>query len=94
MSGDDKNVRILTKILELVEKRGPEKTCCPSEIARILFSDWRPEMELCRRLAWDLEKEGRIEICQGGIPVKQPTKGPIRLKVKEKSTLMVVENKH
>lgn len=82
MSGDNKIACIRIKILELVEKRGPEKTCCPSEVVRVLFSDWRSEMDLCRRVAWDLEEEGRIEICQGGKPVKQPVTGPIRLRIK------------
>jgi hypothetical protein len=42
-------------------------------------------MKLCQEVAWELEAEGCITVCQKGKPVKRPTKGPIRLQYKPDS---------
>ena len=72
-------------ILSLLAKRGPGKTCCPSEVPRLLFSDkWRDYMDLTRSVAWELESELLLEICQKGqVMKKKDVKGPIRLRLKE-----------
>jgi len=75
--------KISSEILSMVEKRGPEKSCCPSEIPRKLFgSNWREFMELTRYVAFHHAKSGEIEIYQKGELVKsESVKGAIRLKI-------------
>ena len=68
-------------ILELLDKRSPGKTICPSEAARAVQPDeWRGLMERTRRAARRLVASGRIRILQRG-KVVDPTdaRGPIRL---------------
>ena len=68
--GDD---QIDEAMIRLAAKRGPEKTICPSEVAReIAGSDpeaWRPLMGPIRDRAVAAAKTGRIVIKQGGRPV-------------------------
>lgn len=61
-------------------ERGPEKTFCPSEVARQLApDDWRPLMPEIRRVARGL----RLRATQRGKAVDPVTaKGPIRLSLK------------
>ncbi|WP_430449645.1 DUF3253 domain-containing protein [Rhodophyticola sp.] len=60
-------------MMRLAAKRGPEKTICPSEVAReIAGSDpeaWRRLMGPIRDRAVAAAKTGRIAIKQGGQPV-------------------------
>ncbi|MFD9218148.1 DUF3253 domain-containing protein [Streptomyces sp. NPDC059544] len=73
--------RLERVILELLERRGPEATICPSEAARAMHAQgndgWRSLMEPARRLA----TAGMVEITQGGLPV-EPSKarGPMRIR--------------
>ncbi|MEM7696859.1 MAG: DUF3253 domain-containing protein [Verrucomicrobiota bacterium] len=71
-------------ICELLKKRSPGKTICPSEAARKAFpEDWRDYMELTREVARDMSEEELIEICQGGEVVDPAeAKGPIRLRLR------------
>lgn len=75
------------KLLELVDKRGTEKTICPSEVVRALEHDlpngWRAEMDTVRNVAFALAKKGRVHITQRGnvVPIVDfPPKGPIRVR--------------
>ncbi|WP_129717376.1 DUF3253 domain-containing protein [Pedobacter sp. SYP-B3415] len=71
-------------ILSTAEQRGPEKSTCPSEIARQLYpDDWREQMENVRKVAIGLHKAGKVQITQGGKPVDvDHIKGPVRIKIK------------
>ncbi len=64
------NHQIDEAMMRLAAKRGPEKTICPSEVAReIAGSDpeaWRPLKGPIRDRAIDVAKAGRITIKQGG----------------------------
>ena len=73
-----------TTILELLARRGPEKTICPSDAARLLNPDkWEELMEPARAAARRLVEEGRIVITQRGKIVDPAhVKGPIRLKIR------------
>jgi hypothetical protein len=74
--------RIERRIVELVEARGPEKTICPSEVARDLAGgeDFRPLMPHVREAAAELAERGAISVTQRGEPVDARTaRGPIRL---------------
>lgn len=68
-------------ILDLVHKRGPGKSICPSEAARQLSPEnWRPLMEDVRNVAAKLAQAGKLVILQKGEVVSlQASKGPIRL---------------
>lgn len=65
--GDD---QIDESMISLATLRGPEKTICPSEVAREIVGAspeaWRPLMDPIRDRAIDVAKAGRITIKQGG----------------------------
>ncbi|HEX2653531.1 MAG TPA: DUF3253 domain-containing protein [Xanthobacteraceae bacterium] len=64
---------IETTILRLATERGPGKTICPTEAARVLGGDhpdgWGPLMQSVRRIAVRLAQEGRVVITRKGTPV-------------------------
>lgn len=69
-------------ILTMAAERAPDKTVCPSEIARALFpANWRKHMQEVRDAAIELQKDGKVTITQNGQPVDvDHIKGPIRIK--------------
>jgi hypothetical protein len=74
--------RLRAAILELLERRGPDKTICPSDAARaVAETDFRPLMDTARAAAAELVAEGEIEVTQGGkvVDIAQ-ARGPIRLR--------------
>jgi hypothetical protein len=75
--------KIATSILSTATHRGPEKSTCPSEIARKLFPDnWREHMKDVLAVAIDLHNRGNVAITQKGIPVDVGNiKGPVRIKI-------------
>jgi hypothetical protein len=82
----DTEARAREGILELLDARGPDKTICPSEVARALAgdADFHPYMEPVREAAAGLADAGRIEVTQKGEPVRiGEARGPIRLGLKE-----------
>jgi len=74
---------ILTTILTVATRRGPEKSTCPSEIARLLYPDnWRDHMKNVVDVAIGLHNEGKVVITQKGIAIDvNHIKGPIRIKI-------------
>jgi hypothetical protein len=74
--------QIEAAVLAGVKARKP-KSLCPSEIARELFEDWRPQMEPVRQVCRKLHLEKKIVITQKDVPIKELNfKGPIRIKFK------------
>jgi Protein of unknown function (DUF3253) len=74
--------RLRAVILELLERRGPGKTICPSDAARALVGqDFRPLMNMARAVAAELVADGEIEVTQRGevVDIAQ-ARGPIRLR--------------
>ena len=68
-------------IFELLVARGPEKTICPSEAARLLASaeqDWRSKMPVVHAAAALLAKRGEIALSWKGRPLASPS-GPYRI---------------
>ncbi len=54
-------------ILSLLAARGPGKTICPSEAARLIGGeDWRGAMPAVHDAAHELVADGAIELRQGG----------------------------
>lgn len=72
-------------ILAEADKRGPDKSTCPSEIARMLFGDdWRKEMGKVRDVAIGLHRDGKVVITQKEVPVDADhIKGPVRIKISQ-----------
>ena len=73
--------------LDLALDRGPDKTYCPSEVAKLYApNDWSKHMSLIRTVAYDLSKEGKLEVLQKGKLLCQKAtevRGPIRLRIKK-----------
>ncbi|WP_328496837.1 DUF3253 domain-containing protein [Streptomyces sp. NBC_00414] len=84
-SGRRAERRLERAILELLERRAPAATICPSDAARAVYEGdddgWRALMEPARRAARRLVEAGEVEITQGGRAV-EPAKarGPIRIR--------------
>jgi len=75
-------------ILDLLARRDPGKTICPSDAARALGGDagFRALMPLVRQAAGALVQTGRLEVAQGGRPVDLATaRGAIRLRLTKHS---------
>lgn len=71
---------IRAALLDLALRRGPGKSFCPSEVARVLCLDWRPLMPEVRRVAGCM---GELEAVQKGVSVDAVTaRGPIRLRLR------------
>jgi Protein of unknown function (DUF3253) len=83
-----------TAILSLLVERGPTKTICPSEAAKLVAGsdrdkekstrrDWEALMEPARAAARRLVAQGKLFITQHGEVVDPSTaKGPIRLRLR------------
>jgi hypothetical protein len=70
-------------ILDLLAKREPGKTICPSDAARAIDPDgFRELMPLVRDAARQLVAEGKIEVTQSGKRVDlDKARGAIRLRL-------------
>jgi hypothetical protein len=70
-------------ILDLLARRAPTATICPSDAARAVGDEgsWRDLMDPARAAAARLVESGDVEITQGGRVVDLATaKGPIRIR--------------
>ncbi|MBD1875771.1 DUF3253 domain-containing protein [Nodosilinea sp. FACHB-131] len=69
-----------TTLLGLLAQRSPDKTICPSEVARTLSPEnWRELMPAVREVGAELVAEGEIVVRQQGQVVDPKTaRGPIR----------------
>ncbi|MEM1421059.1 MAG: DUF3253 domain-containing protein [Pseudomonadota bacterium] len=76
---------VRAQILALLRDRGPEKSICPSEAARLLSPNaWRELMADVRAVGIDLANEGVVSITQKGEPVDPSTaKGAIRYRLNQ-----------
>ena len=78
----DQQARLRAVILELLERRAPGETICPSDAARALAgSGFRRLMPTVRAAAADLVAAGQIEVTQKGAVVDiAQARGPVRLR--------------
>lgn len=73
-------------ILDLLDRRAPGATICPSEAARAVAADagredWRSLMDLARAAGRRLADQGQIQVTQKGQVVDAATgRGPIRFR--------------
>jgi len=71
-------------ILDLLRRRGPDKTICPSEAARILAGaeDFRPLMRPVREAVGAMAARGELEVTENGRVVDPDrARGAIRLRL-------------
>ena len=75
---------VKTLILRLTAARGPDKSICPSEVARALDPNWQPRMKQVRAAAVELARAGQIDVLRKGKPVSDldNLRGVIRLRRK------------
>ena len=86
MTDEEEKTRLKDAIIALLDKRGENKTICPS--GRTVFGSARgnnrEEMQRMRDVVRELVDAGAIEVCQRGQVVDMSTcKGPIRLRRKD-----------
>ncbi|MFJ9038565.1 DUF3253 domain-containing protein [Streptomyces sp. NPDC102406] len=77
--------RLERAIVELLERRAPTSSICPSDAARAVYpgddEGWRALMEPARRAARRLAAAGEVEITRAGRPVTTSEfRGPIRIR--------------
>ena len=77
----DLEQRLRDAVLDLLGRRAPTSTICPSDAARAVGgSTWRDAMPLAREVAAHLADEGVVEVRQKGERVDVRTaKGPVRI---------------
>ena len=81
---------IESAITSLTMTRGCSKSCCPSEIPRLVlkYPNWREHMNLTRKVAFKMAELGTIEILQKGSVINcsqlSCIKGIIRLRLSSK----------
>lgn len=77
---------IETEILRRTGERGPQRSICPSEVARALApaeAEWRRLLTPVRQAAARLATAGRVEILRKGKPVApEAMRGVIRLRMR------------
>lgn len=73
--------RLRAAVLDLLRRRAPTSTICPSDAARAVGGDgWRRAMRLAREVAAVLADEGVVEVRQKGVRVDVRTaRGPVRI---------------
>ncbi|MDY7099959.1 MAG: DUF3253 domain-containing protein [Actinomycetota bacterium] len=69
-------------VRELLARRAPRASICPSEAARVAGGDdWRQLMPLARTVAARLAADGEVEVTQRGVVVDAVSaRGPIRIR--------------
>jgi len=79
---DDVGARLERAIGDLLGRRRPEASICPSEAARAVDPErWRELMPAARAAAGRLASAGEVEVTQGGEVVDVATShGPVRVR--------------
>ncbi len=73
--------RLVATVRALLRHRDPERTICPSDIARTVGgSSWRRLMDAARDVAAELHDAGVVQVLQRGEAVDPRTaRGPVRI---------------
>ncbi|GAB6985088.1 DUF3253 domain-containing protein [Nocardioides pyridinolyticus] len=76
------DARLEQAIRDLLTRRRPGATICPSDAARAVEpDDWRPLMDAARAAAQRLVDADEVEVTQGGEVVDLASaKGPVRIR--------------
>lgn len=79
----DRDGRLEQTMLRLVDERAPDRTICPSDVARAVgdADSWRSLMDATRAVAARLADAGEVEVTQRGSVVDVRTaRGPVRIR--------------
>jgi hypothetical protein len=82
-SPEGRSARLGAVTLALARHRAPDRTICPSDVARAIGGDgWRSLMEPVREVVRDLARAGRVEVTQRGevLDPDQGWRGPVRIR--------------
>ena len=74
--------RLVATILTLCRHRGPQRSICPSDAARVVGGeDWRDQMVTARAAAAELARTGEVRILARGreLDPSVPFRGPVRI---------------
>ncbi|MBM3589028.1 MAG: DUF3253 domain-containing protein [Alphaproteobacteria bacterium] len=73
---------ITTAMLRIAAERGPQKSLCPTDVARAVSAEnWRPLLGAVWQVAAELARQGKIEILRKGKPIRpDELRGVIRLR--------------
>ncbi len=79
---DDVGARLERMIGDLLDRRRPDASICPSEAARAVDPEgWRELMPAARAAAGRLASAGEVEVTQGGAVVDVAgARGPVRVR--------------
>jgi hypothetical protein len=80
---EETDARLEAAILDLLGRRAPGATVCPSDAARAVgpVDGWRELMDPARRAAQRLVDVGEVEVTQGGEVVDLASaRGPVRIR--------------
>jgi hypothetical protein len=83
LGGGSAATRLRAAILALAQHRGLNSSICPSDAARAVGGDgWRKLTEQSRSIAFELARDGDVEITQRGAALDpdRPSRGPIRIR--------------
>lgn len=74
---------IRNRILTFTKKKGPDRSICPSEVTRDLFTDvWKNHLDDVKHVAGELQNENLIKVTQNGRDIRiDEASGPIRLSI-------------
>ena len=82
--------RVVAAVRSLLQARGPSKSICPSDAARVAGGgEWRQLVPVARDVARDLARDGAVVVTAGGERL-DPTatwSGPVRIRLSEGTTL-------
>ncbi|WP_092501975.1 DUF3253 domain-containing protein [Agrococcus jejuensis] len=79
----DRDADLERTMLRLVDERAPDRTICPSDVARAVgdADSWRSLMDATRAVAARLADAGEVEVTQRGTVVDARTaRGPVRIR--------------
>jgi hypothetical protein len=79
---DGERERLRAILLALVARRAPDRTICPSDVARARGGDaWRARLDLVRDIARELARQGTVRVSQRGeaLDPDEAWRGPIRI---------------
>jgi hypothetical protein len=84
---DELAERVRASVIELLNMRGPGRSICPSEAARMLAMrigvHWQDLMRLVRTVAARMADSGEIEVLQHDAVVDiADVRGPVRLRMR------------
>ena len=75
--------RAIAAIDALLAHRGPDRSICPSDVARVVAGDgWRDRMDAVRQVAKRLAREDRVVVTQRGATLDPDSewRGPVRIR--------------